>query len=611
MCGIFAAYNINEAVVSERQLIAATKAVTHRGPDHSSHFSDGFCFVGHTRLSIVGISETGNQPFIFEHLVLVYNGEIFNYIEIREELKALGYEFESESDTEVVIKAYHHWGGECFNRFNGMWSLVIYDQRDSSIIVSRDRFGQKPLFILKDQATFYVASEIQQLAPLSDGEVDYGLIQMFLKEGGYDGKGRTFFKAIQDFPKAHFCRIDSDGNIETTRYWDYHKAKVKVVDEQSFTDFEDLLKDAVKLRLRSDVPFSVLLSGGVDSTIIADYSKQFSPNDSVIPAFTYASNDHEDESKYAQAVADELGMTLTIREQEENADDFRARLRRIVKHLGRGHSSPAVISIDYLYESVANKGIKVALDGQGADELLAGYKNYFILMIVVFLSKGQFQQAFMCFRAQLRQGFVSSLIMFLRNMLPPFAKSWMRRFYGYERFFKRYNKSTKPLLVERKSDVKKNASAFNRYLIEQHDHGLENLLYYGDIIAMNNSIENRSPFMDHRLVDFVFNHGDKLKLHNAQDKYVLRTLPSYKRFKKVLERNKIGFSSNIKPKTKDFMVEELRKSPILDWPIFTKSLREILDGDTFKTAKYERILFRFYQVHLWNEVFKTQQVQKV
>lgn len=604
MCGIFASFNIKDQHNSEAELIAAIESVSHRGPDNCSHFTDGFCFVGHTRLSIVGIADSGNQPYVFEHLVMVYNGEIFNYIELREELRNLGYHFESESDTEVVLKAYHCWGGDCFERFNGMWSLVIYDQSDRSMLISRDRFGQKPLFILENQSTFYVASEIQQLAPLCNGDIDYGLIQMFLQEGGYDGQGRTFFNAIKEFPKAHYCRIDATGNIQTYRYWDYYKGKIQSVDEQSFIDFESLLKDAVKLRLRSDVPFGVLLSGGVDSTIIADYAEQFGPKQNPIPAFTYASNDHEDESKYAKAVADKLGMELTTREQEQDPQEFKARLRRLVQHLGRGHSSPAVISIDYLYESVAKKGIKVALDGQGADELLAGYKNYFILMIFVFLFKGQFKQALKCFKAQLKQGFISSVIMFLRNMLPPFAKSWMRRIYGYERFFTRYKATTEPLQVKKNDDGKTNASAFNRYLIEQHQLGLENLLYYGDIVAMNNSVENRSPFMDHRLVDFVFSRGDKLKLHDAKDKYVLRTLPAYQRFKAELERDKIGFSSDIKAETKGFMVKELRQSPILEWPIFTQSLRDVLAGDTFETAKYERLLFRLYQVHLWNDIFK-------
>lgn len=417
MCGIFAAYNIQQQSVSESELIAATEAVSHRGPDHSSYLSDGFCFVGHTRLSIVGIAETGNQPFVFEHLVMVYNGEIFNYIELREELKSLGYDFESESDTEVVLKAYHQWGGDCFERFNGMWSIVIYDKSDRSMIVSRDRFGQKPLFILKNEDTIYVASEIQQLAPLSNGEIDYGLIQMFLQEGGYDGQGRTFFSAIKDFPKAHYYRIDQTGRSETVRYWDYWNDDIKAVQDDCFSEFEDLLKDAVKLRLRSDVPFGVLLSGGVDSTIIAAYADEFDGSDNTIPAFTYASKDQDDESHYAKVVADKLGMDMITREQDEDPLEFRKRLLRIVKHLGRGHSSPAVVSIDYLYESVADKGIKVALDGQGADELLAGYKNYFVLMIMVYLCKGQFKQARLCFKDLLKEGFLGAIILFLRNKL--------------------------------------------------------------------------------------------------------------------------------------------------------------------------------------------------
>ena len=604
MCGIFAAYNIQQQSVSESELIAATEAVSHRGPDHSSYLSDGFCFVGHTRLSIVGIAETGNQPFVFEHLVMVYNGEIFNYIELREELKSLGYDFESESDTEVVLKAYHQWGGDCFERFNGMWSIVIYDKSDRSMIVSRDRFGQKPLFILKNEDTIYVASEIQQLAPLSNGEIDYGLIQMFLQEGGYDGQGRTFFSAIKDFPKAHYYRIDQTGRSETVRYWDYWNDDIKAVQDDCFSEFEDLLKDAVKLRLRSDVPFGVLLSGGVDSTIIAAYADEFDGSDNTIPAFTYASKDQDDESHYAKVVADKLGMDMITREQDEDPLEFRKRLLRIVKHLGRGHSSPAVVSIDYLYESVADKGIKVALDGQGADELLAGYKNYFVLMIMVYLCKGQFKQARLCFKDLLKEGFLGAIILFLRNKLPPFARSIMRRFYGYERFFKPFNQPSEPLFVHKVVSKGRNHSAFNRYLIEQHNLGLENLLYYGDIIAMNNSVENRSPFMDHRLVDFVFSRSDKIKLWDSIEKYALRTLPVYTRFKAVLERKKIGFSSDIKPQTKQLMIKELQNSAILNWPIFTTTIKKVLHSDVFASAKYERLLFRLYQVHLWNETFK-------
>ncbi len=272
--------------------------------------------------------------------------------------------------------------------------------------------------------------------------------------------------------------------------------------------------------------------------------------------------------------------------------------------MGRGHSSPAVISIDYLYESVAKKGIKVALDGQGADELLAGYKNYFVLMIMVFLFKGQFKQARLCFKDQLKEGFLASIVLFLRNMLPPFARSIMRRFYGYERLFKPFNQPSDELFVNKVVSKSKNHNALNRYLIKQHNLGLENLLYYGDIIAMNNSVENRSPFMDHRLIDFVFSRGDKIKLWNSIEKYALRKLRVYTRFKAVLERKKIGFSSDIKPQTKQLMIKELQNSAILSWPIFTTTLKQVLHSDVFASAKYERLLFRLYQVHLWDETFK-------
>ena len=603
MCGIFAAINITSDHFSEANYIAATQVASHRGPDHSGHFSDGFCFLGHTRLSIVGIAENGNQPFSFKNLVMTYNGEIFNYIELREELRGLGYQFDSASDTEVVLKAFHQWGGGCFSKFNGMWSLVIYNKDDRSVIISRDRFGQKPLFIMKQGAAIYIASELQQLAPLSDGNVDYGLIQMFLQEGGYDSQGRTFFSAIKNFPKAHYCRIDQEGDSESERYWDYWTDNIKEVGDSCFDEFEQLLKDAVKLRLRSDVPFGILLSGGVDSTIVAAYAEEFYSSGTTIPAFTYASRDHDDESQYAKAVANALGMEIITREQDHDPLEFRNRLLRIVKHLGRGHSSPAVVSIDYLYESVSTRGIKVALDGQGADELLAGYKTYFVLMIAVYLFKGQFKQAKLCFKDQLKFGFSASIILFLRNILPPFAKRMMRRVYGYERFFEPFNFSSDDLFIKEIVSKRKNRSAFNRYLIRQHNLGLENLLYYGDIVAMNNSVENRSPFMDHRLVDFVFSRDDKIKLWNSVEKYALRNLQVYNRFKDVLERNKIGFSSNISFKTKKFMVRELRASPILYWPIFSPTLKIVLEGREFEKGKYERLLFRLYQVHLWNEIF--------
>jgi asparagine synthase (glutamine-hydrolysing) len=603
MCGIFVAFNKDGASTGDEGFRAATGAVLHRGPDNIGFFSDDTCFLGHTRLSILGLEASGNQPFYFEDLVMVFNGEVFNFIELREELENLGYAFETHSDTEVVLKAFHRWGAECFPRFNGMWSLAIYDRKSKSLTVSRDRFGQKPLFSMHRNGADYFASEFQQLVPISNREIDYELIQAFLKEGGYESRGRTFLASVEEFPKAHFCTIARTGDISCQRYWDYWTGKITKVDDRSFVEFEALLRDSIKLRLRADVPYGVLLSGGVDSTVVAAYARELDVPEKFIPAYTYSSKYGDDEAAHAQAAADKLGMPLTIREQEPNPEEYRERLRRIVKHMGRGHSSPAIVSVDYLYESVGKSGIKVALDGQGADELLAGYKTYFPILIPKLFFTGRFGQAMASLKEARRYGVAACTVFFLRNILPEAAKKIGRRLYGYERFFRSFSSAPGARRIEPAKPASGNKSALNAYLIRQHDIGLSNLLFYGDIVAMRHSVENRSPFMDHRLVDFVFSRGDALKVWNGQDKYALRSLSILEKFRDVLERKKMGFASPIKRETKAFMAEELKTSPILRWPIFTPQLIAFIENKGFDSAKFEPLLFRLYQVHLWNDVF--------
>lgn len=602
MCGIFAAFNVPGVKGREQSFLSATNCVSHRGPDNEGHYSDDYGYFGHTRLAILDLEPRSNQPFIYEQFVLVFNGEIFNFIEIRAELEALGYSFFTSSDTEVVIKAFERWGGACFEKFNGMWALAIYDRKKLTVTISRDRFGQKPLFLLREGLGLFIASEIQQLAPFATHGPDYGLIQMFLKEGTYEGGNRTFIRSVEVFPKAHYWEVDLAGEVKSTRYWDYWDGKLSAVSDDTFDSFSALLKDAVKIRTRSDVPIGVLLSGGVDSTIISAFAKEALAKGTPLLAFTYGSNDEYDESRFAQSVAGKLELSLTIRTQERSYEDFRERLKTLVRNMGRGHSSPAIVSVDYLYESVAKAGIKVALDGQGADELLGGYQTYYPELILTYLRRGQFQEAYYCLRDQIEFGFVSSIILYLRNKLPAYARKLMRSLYGYERLFSRYQDpcDNHSSVTRRKS---KNASALNRYLIFYHELGLENLLYYGDIVAMKNSVENRSPFLDHRLVDFSFGSEEALKVYRGQNKYALRKTRVYEMFREELDRRKIGFSSDIGLDIKKKILSELRLSPIVSWPIFSKTFKTVLDGEIFLSMKYERLLFRIYQVHLWAEIF--------
>lgn len=386
-------------------------------------------------------------------------------------------------------------------------------------------------------------------------------------------------------------------------YWNYWGGQVAKTDKETISKFLDLLSDAVRLRLRSDVPFGVLLSGGVDSTLIASYAREHSSKGKLIPAFTYSSNDEYDETAFAQKVADGLGFDLHVRYQEQNPLAYKTRLKSLVRHLGRGHSSPAVVSVDYLYEAVASHGARVALDGQGADELLAGYKTYHLKVIPHYLLQRRWREAYLVFKDLYRMGIIAYSILALRTLLPPMLRKLMRILYGYEHLFKPHHQLPVSRWVHLGRAVNKNSNFLNRYLIWYHNLGLENLIYYGDIVAMKNSVENRSPFLDHRLVDFAFRNDDNLKLHNAIDKYVLRLSQPYQRFKDVLERKKIGFSSDISAKTKLSMIEEIKVSPILNWPIFSSSMHAFLGSPKAMRSKYERILFRLYQVHLWNEIF--------
>ena len=603
MCGIFVAYNCNGLVGGSMDgFKAAIEAVAHRGPDNIGYFADDHCFMGHARLAILDLDKSSNQPFRYGNLILTYNGEVFNYEVLRAELQSLGHDFHTESDTEVVIAAYAQWGVECFSRFNGMWALSIYDLAKCELVVSRDRFGQKPLFISKLGNEVYLASEFQQLSSLVDNEIDYGLIQMFLKEGTYEGEGRTFLRTIQEFPKAHYLRITKEGEWESRAYWNYWGGDVALTEDETISNFSDLLSDSVRLRLRSDVPVGLLVSGGVDSTLIASYARKHLGKGKPIPAFAFSSNDAYDERTFAEAVSDRLDLELQVRTQEQNPIDYKARLVELVRHLGRGHSSPAIVSIDYLYESVASKGVRVALDGQGADELLAGYKNYFLLVIPWYVVRGQLRQAWLAFKDQLHFGFIASVLLFLRNKLPPSLRKIMRLVYGYELLFRKYPEVKIPRWVSVKPAIK-NANLLNRYLIWHHNLGLENLLYYGDIVAMRHSVENRSPFMDHRLVDFAFSHDDKLKLKDAIDKYALRISSAYHPFRDILDRDKIGFSSDILPETKKSMIADLRNSQILAWPIFSSQMRKFINSEAPMQYKFERFLFRLYQVHLWSEIF--------
>jgi asparagine synthase (glutamine-hydrolysing) len=610
MCGIFVAFKTKKSNQNNwGDYAASLQKVQHRGPDNMGLQYDDLCYMGHTRLSIIDLDAGSNQPFEYKSLIMVYNGEVFNYKELRAELELFGLEFRTESDTEVVLQAYAYWGRKCFEKFNGMWALAIYDKDARKLIVSRDRFSQKPLFSSKINDIFYFASEPQQIADIVGTEQDFITIKNFLEEGDSVKNGKTFFKKIKEYPSACYSEISHDGVIETFKYWSYPQGRAIKTTDQDISHFEDLLIDSVKLRLRSDVPVAVCLSGGVDSTIIADIIHEVLPREATITSYTYKAIDNFDESPYACEIARRLNCEIKVIEQPLSADEYISRLKSLVTRMGRGNSSPAIISNDCIHSEISREGYKVSIDGQGADELLAGYKTFYISHIVELIRACEFKQCFKTIHAMLSQhkqfkyGVLTILLMYIRLNSPIFVRKFMRKIYGYQKFFSNYKEQESEQRVDFPYIDVVQQWGLNAHLVSQHSNGLRNLVYYGDMVAMNNSVENRSPFLDHRLVDFVFSRDSRLKVFNGVEKYALRKMNRYKKYVDILNRDKVGFESSIRKETKLKMQAELINSKILTWPIFAPNINEFIRSKDFISEKYERFAFRLFQVHLWSQEF--------
>lgn len=612
MCGILAIYGKSVTnLFSKQHLDNQIKKVKHRGPDNINSIYLDDTYLAHSRLSILDLDDRSNQPFLCDGYIMVYNGEVFNYKEIRTRLTKLGFTFQTDSDTEVVIKAFIAWGTKCFAEFNGMWALVIKSPHDGSIIVSRDRFGQKPLFYSYGSNTYFFSSEPQQITTLVDSKPCLSSIRNFILEGDALNDGRTFFDNIFEFPAAHTLVIDTDLNTKIERYWDYPLAEDETT-ETKFHEFNNILRDAVEIRLEADVPVSICLSGGIDSTVISAIASEIVPP-SELNFFTYKAFDEYDESVFAAQIADRLSGQITVVEQQSTPEQYINSLRELVLHMGRGHSSPAIISSDLIHQKISEKSFKVSINGQGADELLAGYKTHYVHSFIDQILKLELSNFFKSFRHMLQQKSQFSnkilrtvLIRYLRDVSGPFVLKCLRRVYGYEKLIssKDFGYSKPHTFQSQESVAWSSAGKLKRHLLLQHQYGLKDLLFYEDIVAMKNSIENRSPFLDHRLVDLAFSCDENLKIDNGLEKAVLRRSKWYNMHKDLLERDKVGFQSTIRPETKRFMRNQLLNSDILELPIFTKFFVGFLKSGDILLPKYERLLFRIFQVHLWFEIYK-------
>ncbi len=514
MCGILGTLPNTESIFFEQAL----NQLTHRGPDGFGIWQDECVTLGHRRLSILDLSDAGKQPMAYNNLVITFNGEIYNFIEIKKELQAKGYQFVSESDTEVILAAYLEWGSGCLSKFNGMWAFAIWDKQTQKLFLARDRFGVKPLFYSFVGDKFVFASEMKAIFPFLS-EIKMAKHFEWCKENiyEYESTDKCLIDNIQRFPAGHFGVVDlTNKKIKLTQFWNTldELEDVPTQYEKQVEQFRELFFDACRLRMRADVKIGTALSGGLDSSAITAALANISKNDiRTAPDWQNAfvatfPNTDLDESNYARVLTEKLGIKAFFQEIDpEKGINVLKDYLWILEDLYLTSPIPMV----EIYKTIKRNGVTVSLDGHGADELLSGYGNGLLNIIKDNpFDVSVIQQVIQTYKE-------------IRNIQD--NKTWkyfVDSFYGRKNLAIHYTKSLfsfhqKGSLLEQKLGF------FNQYLYEIfHKTILPTLLRNYDRYSMAASVEVRMPFMDYRIVKYCFSLPWQSKYRNGFTKAILR-----------------------------------------------------------------------------------------
>jgi len=547
ICGVVALGQPPDAAAAQAMLAR----LHHRGPDGQGMFTDDAgAALCHARLAIIDLSDGGRQPFASEDgsRQLLHNGEIFNYVELRRELEGHGYRFRTHTDTEVVLHAFDHWGEDCVHRFNGMWALALWDSRRRRLFCSRDRFGIKPFAYRWDGARFVFASEPQALRgdPRTTFEPNLDAVRDFVEQGYVDHRDETFFADVEQLPPGHSLVVD-DAGLRVRRWWSLEPADPA---RDVASAFRELFVDSVRLRLRSDVPLGTALSGGLDSSAVAVTIDHLLRTETEAAlqvgkrqqTFTvWFDGPEHDERRYADAVA----RRILSEPHQFTFDDEQAvaLLPDVMASQGEPFGSTSIVAQWLVMRAAARQGLKVMLDGQGGDEILAGYESTTrAYRFADLVSSGRLATLGREVRAS-SAGAPALLQALVTPALPERAR-WRararrdradlvlhRRLRGRPRELPPSPAS--PRLPDRLR---------RQYHLILAQRGLPELLRYEDRNSMAHSLEGRVPFLDHRLVEFAYGLPAEHLYRNGTTKLVLRDaladlLPAEVRTR----RDKLGF----------------------------------------------------------------------
>ena len=527
MCGIAGFFDASlQPSQAEELLSAMVDSTKHRGPDGSGKWNAHPLWLGHNRLSIIDLSESGAQPMQKAGLVITFNGEVYNYLEIRKELESSGVQFRSHSDTEVILEAYRKWGKDSVKKFVGMWALAIWDESSKTLFCSRDRFGIKPFnYIFKD-GKFYFASEFRALKLSSVFSDELNMVQVSRGlQLGWTGCGEeTYFSCIRQLLPAHNLEL-KNGQITISRYWDIDPDKHALgsFDEKKEA-FRALFTNSLQLHTRSDVEVGGCLSGGLDSSAIASLSAKLFP-DRTFRTFTifYSGKDAVDERPFAREVAN-LYPQIKPHYLEPSDSDIHSEFESFAnaQEIPPPGSSP--FSQYFVMKLAASHKMKVLLDGQGSDEFLAGYHHSFFRIYAGWMRKFGFVKVLADLKRRKQMHGLSN-----KELSGIFLKSMVSAFQSETQISRlEFDRKLPKLIPGVTSAQAVDFPKFNEDGLRELSYNLlfhttlPSLLHYEDRNSMHFSIESRVPFLDHRLVEFGFSLNETDKVRDSSTKYILR-----------------------------------------------------------------------------------------
>lgn len=627
MCGICGVFGYRDgAPASEQGVRAMADAIAHRGPDGEGYFIDGAIGLGHRRLSIIDLSDAGAQPMhsASGRYVIVFNGEIYNYLELRQQLAARGARFRSHSDTEVLLQLFEQDGPDCVHKLNGMFAFTVWDRQTSTLFAARDRFGVKPFYWYERNGRLAFASEIKalfrlgELAPELDsrGLADYLTFQFCLDD-------KTLFRDVRRLPPGHTLTVRTGETPVVKKYWDLDFTVDKIHPAEYYEhQLLRLLEDSVRLQLRADVPLGAHLSGGLDSSTVACLASSLLG--SSIHTFTGGFRDgpQYDETGYARLVAEQTAAYH--HEVFPTAADFVDAMPHLAWQMDEPAAGPGLFP-QYFVSRLASQHVKVVLGGQGADEIFGGYTRY----LVAYLEE--------CIRGGIEgtqedNKYVVSFESILPNLpqlqayRPLLRHFWRDGLFDAptKRYFRLIDRSdeVRPLVAPAVLDAAGGYQAFDAYeavfnegdcksYINRMTHFdlktlLPALLQVEDRTSMAVSLESRVPILDHRIAELVASMPPKIKYEGGRSKHIFRKVVQHVTPQAILERkDKMGFPVPLS--------EWYREGPVRDFvhdTLMGQKARERGIFDTTKVAAlldheraYGRGIWGLLSIELWMQAY--------